>query len=223
MNEVTNPGQMGYTLQDISSITSAAYSTVAAYAQKAGWTQNGEKTVLSPTQANLIIEAMKIAQHNQTKDTFQAGLEGIEGQQSRAIRIARQTMLIENAHKVIEAELQAEIDAQKQIIVELKPKAAFFDQVADSRDALQMRDVAAALNLTGWGRNKIFEFLRKEDVLDDRNVPYREFQDRGYFRVIEQKFTDNEGETHISLKTLVYQRGMEYIRKIIQQAEGGAA
>jgi phage antirepressor YoqD-like protein len=86
-----------------------------------------------------------------------------------------------------------------------KPKAEFFDQVADSKDVLQMRDVAGVLNIPGWGRNKIFDFLRKEKVLDNRNVPYREFEDRGYFRVIEQKWTDRDGETCISLKTLVYQ------------------
>jgi hypothetical protein len=31
------------------------------------------------------------------------------------------------------------------------------------------------------------------------------FRIKGYFRVIEQKHTDKEGETHINLKTLVYQ------------------
>jgi phage antirepressor YoqD-like protein len=101
---------------------------------------------------------------------------------------------------------------------ELAPKAAFFDQVADSKTALQMRDVAAALNIPGWGRNKLFEYLREKEILDNRNVPYRQFQDSGYFRVIEQTYTDREGETHISLKTLVYQRGVEYIRRMIEKA-----
>jgi hypothetical protein len=36
--------------------------------------------------------------------------------------------------------------------------------------------------------------------------------------VIEQKWTDAEGETHINLKTLVYQQGVDYIRKLINQA-----
>jgi phage antirepressor YoqD-like protein len=100
-----------------------------------------------------------------------------------------------------------------------EPKAEFFDQVADSKDALQMRDVAAALNIPGMGRNKIFELLRKKGILDNRNVPYREYQDRGYFRVIEQKWTDKEGETHITLKPLIYQRGMDFIRKLLRQGE----
>jgi phage antirepressor YoqD-like protein len=84
-----------------------------------------------------------------------------------------------------------------------------------------MRDVAAALNIPDLGRNKIFELLRKKGVLDDRNIPYREYQDRGYFRVIEQKWTDKEGETHINLKPLVYQRGIDFIRKVLKR--GGAA
>jgi anti-repressor protein len=112
---------------------------------------------------------------------------------------------------------QKQIDTYQREIAILKPKAGFFDQVADSGDALQMRDVAGVLNLHGWGRNSIFDFLRKKGVLDNRNVPYREYQDRGYFRVIEQKWTDKEGETHINLKTLVYQKGVEYIRNLINR------
>jgi phage antirepressor YoqD-like protein len=59
--------------------------------------------------------------------------------------------------------------------------------------------------------------LREQKVLDGRNVPYREYEDRGYFRVIEQKWADSEGETHISLKTLAYQKGIEYIRRLVSQ------
>lgn len=110
------------------------------------------------------------------------------------------------------------VEESRHRISELEPKAAFFDQVADSKTALQMRDVAAALNIPGWGRNKIFELLRDQGILDDRNIPYRQFQDAGYFRVIEQSYNDKMGEAHISLKTLVYQKGVEYIRKMIGKA-----
>jgi phage antirepressor YoqD-like protein len=116
-----------------------------------------------------------------------------------------------------EQEHNARIEAE-QLLAIAEPKAAFFDQVANSKDALQMRDVAGVLNLPGYGRNTLFEFLRKQGVLDSRNIPYRKYQDQGYFRVIEQKWTDNEGETHISLKTLVYQRGVDFIARLIQEA-----
>lgn len=98
------------------------------------------------------------------------------------------------------------------------PKVEFFDAVAESKDAITMREVAAALNLEGWGRNRIFAFLREQRVLDEQNIPYRYFQDKGYFRVVERKWSDNSGETHISLTTLVFQRGVEYIREKIKAA-----
>jgi anti-repressor protein len=122
--------------------------------------------------------------------------------------------------------MQAAAELNKRLrekIVMLEPKAQFFDQVADSKTALQMRDVAAALNEPGWGRNKIFAMLREYGVLDERNIPYRQYQDSGYFRVVEQSWTDAGGETHVNLKTLVYQKGVNYIRSLIKKQTGGAA
>ena len=107
------------------------------------------------------------------------------------------------------------ITDQSRRISELVPKAEFFDQVADSKTAISMRDCAAALNLKGWGRNNLFAFLRDRGILDASNLPYREYQDRGYFRVVETSWTDDKGETHITFKTLVYQRGLDWIRKQI--------
>lgn len=117
------------------------------------------------------------------------------------------------------ADQQEKIEAQKNTILELTPKAEFYDTVADSKDAMQMRDVAAILNMPKWGRNKIFELLRARKVLDDRNVPYRKYQDALYFRVIETTTTDQYGCTHINLLTLVFQSGIDFIRKIINDYE----
>lgn len=119
---------------------------------------------------------------------------------------------------VIEAREAAEAK-----IALMKPKAEFFDQVANSKDAIPMRQVAAVLNMPGWGRNKLFEFLRSEKILDNDNLPYREYQDRGYFRVIERSWADTKGERHIAYSTLVYQRGLEFIRKSITRNQQAIA
>ena len=108
------------------------------------------------------------------------------------------------------------ITRQSGRIAELLPKAEFFDQVASSRSAISMREVAATLNIAGWGRNKIFQLLRDEKILDENNLPYRAYQDRGYFRVVENAWTAPDGERRINLTTLVYQRGLDYIRKTIK-------
>ena len=95
---------------------------------------------------------------------------------------------------------------------ELKPKAEFFDAVTDSKEALPIGDVAKVLDM-GIGRNKLFQFLRAEKILASDNRPYQEFIDRGYFRVVEQKYDKGYGEVGINIKTLVFQKGVDFIRR----------
>lgn len=99
-------------------------------------------------------------------------------------------------------------------IAEMKPKAEFFDAVADSKTAISMNEVAKVLNIKGFGRNNLFEFLRQEGILDRFNVPYQRYVDNGWFRVIEQHYQKN-GEPVVTTKTLVYQKGVDGIRKMI--------
>lgn len=101
---------------------------------------------------------------------------------------------------------------KQQIIEEQRPKVEFFDAVADSKTAISMNEVAKVINIKGYGRNKLFEFLRNERILDGFNVPYQRYVDCGWFRVIEQKYMRN-GEPQVSTKTLVYQKGVDAIRK----------
>ena len=103
-------------------------------------------------------------------------------------------------------------------IEEMKPKADFFDAVADSKTAISMNEVAKVLNIKGYGRNNLFEFLRENKVLDRWNVPYQKYVDNGWFRVIEQHYQKN-GEPIVTTKTLVYQKGVDGIRKLIIQGE----
>ena len=99
---------------------------------------------------------------------------------------------------------------------EMKPKADFFDAVAGSKQAISLGDVAKILNYPKIGRNKLFEILRDQNILQNDNIPYQKYIDAGYFRVIEQKYNAGD-EVRISLKTLVYQKGIDYIRKTLNQ------
>jgi prophage antirepressor-like protein len=113
---------------------------------------------------------------------------------------------------------QAEmIERQQRELEAAKPKIEFFDAVASSKDAIQIGDAAKVLGIPGLGRNKLFAFLREKGILMHDNVPYQEYVDRGYFRVIEQKWTTPDGETRISIKTLVYQRGLDFIRRLLAE------
>ena len=94
------------------------------------------------------------------------------------------------------------------------PKIDFYNAVTGSNNTLEIGKVAKLLNKQ-LGRNKLFEILREKKILMNGNIPYQKYIDRGYFRVIESKYTKNDGSTHISLKTVVFQRGIDFINKIV--------
>lgn len=107
------------------------------------------------------------------------------------------------------------LDYQKQIEA-MKPKVEFYDAVAGSKDAIEMSQVAKVLDFK-IGRNKLFELLREKKILRETNEPYQKYVDCGYFRVIEQRYNKGDGSIGINIKTLVYQKGLEYIRKIVNE------
>lgn len=114
------------------------------------------------------------------------------------------------------AEQQEKIEGQQKLIEVQTPKAEFYDEVVDSKDAIDMQAVAKVINM-GIGRNKLFEFLRNNKVLMQNNQPYQYYIDLGWFRVIESKYTKPSGDICINLKTVVFQKGVDGIRKLIKQ------
>jgi len=112
--------------------------------------------------------------------------------------------------------LAQELEETSAKLIEAQPKAEFYDQVTSSKDAVDMASAAKVLNM-GIGRNKLFELLRDEKVLQGNNQPYQKYIDNGCFRVIESKFTKPNGDTSINLKTVVYQKGLTYISKLINK------
>ena len=115
-----------------------------------------------------------------------------------------------------EAEKAEALKKQNQL---MQPKAEFFDAVTDSKTAIPIGDVAKILDI-GIGRNKLFEFLRQKSILTSDNRPYQKYIDSGYFRVIEQKYEVN-GEVRINIKTLVFQKGIDWIRKQLAKEASG--
>ena len=97
------------------------------------------------------------------------------------------------------------------------PKAELADRLTSSDDAIDIGTVSRVLALP-YGRNTLFSILRGKKILMADNRPYQEYMDRGYFRVIEEAFEVN-GKTKVNFKTLVYQKGVEYLSKILKEAD----
>jgi hypothetical protein len=116
-------GDMGdtrYTLREVAKATGAAYRTVAAYAQKAGWTKNGRITLLTDEQVTVILEAMKRGTNNQ--HDLASRSQGIETGQSRVLQLY---MLHKQMQKIYEAEIA---DMNKRLTV---AEAAYGREVLD--------------------------------------------------------------------------------------------
>lgn len=96
------------------------------------------------------------------------------------------------------------------------PKVEFFDTVCDSKTAIPMGDVAKLLD-KNIGRNNLFKLLRQKKILMANNIPYQDMIDRGYFRIVEMKYTKPNGDVAINIKTLVLQKGIDYIRKVLKR------
>ena len=115
-------------------------------------------------------------------------------------------------------QLQQEMIAELQNkVAKLEPAAEFAYQICSSKDAIDIGNCAKVLN-RNIGRNRLFEFLRNKNILQQDNIPYQKYIDAGYFRVIETKYVIPSGETKISLKTLVLQKGVAYINKLLKEA-----
>ena len=100
-----------------------------------------------------------------------------------------------------------------------KPKVDFYNAVTGSSNTIDMSDVAKVLNISGYGRNKIFDILREKSILNTVNKPYQKYVDLGYFRLIETSYTKPDGSTHLNIKTVVYQKGLDFIRKILNDVK----
>lgn len=144
----------------------------------------------------------------QTIDNLMNNPETLELLYQKSIERAR-NLGIENK------QLKDVIIVQKQQLIEQAPKVEFYDDVTGSTDTIDMSEAAKVLNIKGIGRNNLFEILRNKDILRENNQPYQKYVDAGYFRIIETKYQTKKGDTKISLKTVVFQKGLQFIKRLI--------
>ena len=179
-----------------------------------GGMQNREVLFLNENQSTLLITYLR---NNELVKRFKINLV-------KAFSIMKKTIQENNTFTVPQtfsealllASKQAEqIEKQNALLLEQKPKVEFFEAVTNSKSAIDMGQVAKVLD-KDIGRNKLFEILRNKKILQKDNIPFQTYIDRGYFRVIEVKYTKPDGSTNISLKTLVYQKGVSFINKVLE-------
>ncbi len=97
----------------------------------------------------------------------------------------------------------------------MQPKADFYDAVVQTQDTFTIGEVAKVLNIQGFGPNRLFQFLREKGILMHSNAPYQRYVDAGWFRCIEGMYTDKYNVDRVYRKTVVFQKGVDGIRKLL--------
>lgn len=106
-----------------------------------------------------------------------------------------------------------EVDRREKVEEQLllqAPKVALYDTAMSAGNNFTMERVSKTI---GYGRNKLFEFLREVKVLRANNLPYQEYIDRGYFSVRQYSITHMTTGIENKTQTLVTPKGMSYIHK----------
>lgn len=93
-----------------------------------------------------------------------------------------------------------------------KPKVEAFETLMDSKDAI---DFLHFSKIIGIGRTTLFEELRDRGILNRNNIPYQQYVDSGYFRVVESTYTQGEN-TRTYCKTMILPKGQEWLIKKIK-------
>ena len=113
------------------------------------------------------------------------------------------------------ANQKAEEATQK--LLDNKYKIDFYDDVTGSSTTAEIAIVAKVLNFKNIGRNTLFDILRKQGILQKDNMPFQTYVDRGYFRVVESKWNTPNGDVKVNYKTVVYQKGINFISKLLKE------
>ena len=81
---------------------------------------------------------------------------------------------------------QEEAIEQQQLLIEKQaPAVEFCNQISVSKGSMKIGDFAKVLSGDGFkiGQNRLFDYLRVNNILMDNNTPYQRYIDNGYFEV----------------------------------------
>ncbi len=133
--------------------------------------------------------------------------------------VANEDMFIENYLPFLEEPYQGLFRLQMMAINQLnerirhdQPLVEFANQVSNTENLIDMNAMAklAMDENIPIGRNRLFRWLRENEILMSDNLPYQKYIDRGYFAVKESVF-ETGSMTKTYQQTFVTGKGQSYI------------
>jgi anti-repressor protein len=119
---------------------------------------------------------------------------------------------------LLAAQQQEQIEAQQKQLEAQRPAVDFAEHISNASNAISLRDFAKLLcnEKINIGQNRLFLWMRTNKYLMKDNMPYQEYIDKEYFKVIEQTFHTAYGE-QTSAKTLVTGKGQIYFTEKLRK------
>ena len=99
------------------------------------------------------------------------------------------------------------------------PKVEYAEAIMETEKILSIHDTAKELNQPGFGEINLYKFLRNTSVLMWNNIPYQQYIEQGYFRIVTKPFTKANGKKEVSHQTYTTPKGRVWILKKIKEAE----
>lgn len=104
---------------------------------------------------------------------------------------------------------------------ETKEARTYVKRALDSNVLKDLYDVPAILNIPGIGITEVLKVLRNNSVIDESNMPYQEYVDKGWFRVDTHSYQDKTAGTVIHKRVFCYKVAINQIRKMLDKMAGG--
>lgn len=127
--------------------------------------------------------------------------------------LANPDMLIEallqlKAEREINQELKETVAVQNQQIVEMKPKASYYDVVLNCKDLVAISVIAKDY---GWSANRMNQYLHQKGVQYKQGnkiwLLYQKYAEMGYTNTKTHSYPGNDGTMHTAVHTYWTQQG----------------
>ena len=126
--------------------------------------------------------------------------------------------LIELLWKVEENEkLQLENTQQKQIIGELQPKAAYYDEILKSQDCLTITQIAKDYGMSGHQLNQFLSEQKIQYKQSKQWLLYSNYHREGYTKSETVSITHKDGTTGSVLHTKWTQKGRLFLYELLKR------
>lgn len=136
--------------------------------------------------------------------------------------LANPDMLIEallqlKAEREINQELKETVAVQNQQIVEMKPKASYYDVVLNCKDLVAISVIAKDY---GWSANRMNQYLHQKGVQYKQGnkiwLLYQKYAEMGYTNTKTHSYSGNDGTMHTAVHTYWTQQGRLFIYELLK-------